>query len=153
MQALQTLLLVFHLLIAAGLVVLVMLQQGKGAEMGAAFGSGASQTLFGSRGSGSFMLKLTALLATLFFATNLVLGYMATQQAKQDPLQALSKLSKTMHQQAPLAPIAPPPASGQSNMMNSAVPPVTDTGVVPADNDLADTDGQLPASNVPPAQQ
>lgn len=83
----QQLLLVFHVLICIALVVLVLLQQGKGAEMGAAFGSGASQTLFGSQGSGSFLMRITGLCAALFFITSLTLGYLAAHQGKQDPLQ------------------------------------------------------------------
>ena len=60
-------LLVIFLLISIGLVALIMLQQGKGADMGASFGAGASGTLFGSSGSGNFMTRMTAVLATLFF--------------------------------------------------------------------------------------
>nr|3J45_G Chain G, Protein-export membrane protein SecG [Escherichia coli] len=62
------------LIVAIGLVGLIMLQQGKGADMGASFGAGASATLFGSSGSGNFMTRMTALLATLFFIISLVLG-------------------------------------------------------------------------------
>lgn len=100
---LQQLLLVFHVLIAVALIALILLQQGKGAEMGAAFGSGASQTLFGSQGSGSFLFKITGLLAFLFFATSLILGYMVSHQTKQDPLQHLQKLSSELAKTAPAA--------------------------------------------------
>ncbi|MDH5407889.1 MAG: preprotein translocase subunit SecG [Gammaproteobacteria bacterium] len=78
----HNLLLVAHVLIAVGLVALVLLQQGKGADAGAAFGSGASGTVFGSRGSGSFLTRTTAILATLFFITSLSLAYLATKDAK-----------------------------------------------------------------------
>lgn len=61
-------LLVVFLIVAIGLVGLIMLQQGKGADMGASFGAGASATLFGSSGSGNFMTRMTALLATLFLS-------------------------------------------------------------------------------------
>lgn len=64
-------LLVVFLIVAIGLVGLIMLQQGKGADMGASFGAGASATLFGSSGSGNFMTRMTALLATLFFIISL----------------------------------------------------------------------------------
>ncbi|BET42228.1 MULTISPECIES: preprotein translocase subunit SecG [Atlantibacter] len=67
-------LLVVFLIVAIGLVGLIMLQQGKGADMGASFGAGASATLFGSSGSGNFMTRMTAILATLFFIISLVLG-------------------------------------------------------------------------------
>lgn len=78
----QQLLLVAHILICIFLVMLVLVQQGKGASMGASFGAGASQTVFGSQGTGGFLFKLTALFATLFFATSLTLGYYAIQQGK-----------------------------------------------------------------------
>ncbi|MDA3132070.1 preprotein translocase subunit SecG [Atlantibacter hermannii] len=67
-------LLVVFLIVAIGLVGLIMLQQGKGADMGASFGAGASATLFGSSGSGNFMTRMTAILATLFFIISLALG-------------------------------------------------------------------------------
>ena len=60
-------LLVIFLIVAIALVALIMLQQGKGADMGASFGAGASGTLFGSSGSANFMTRTTAILATLFF--------------------------------------------------------------------------------------
>ena len=77
----HNLLLVVHVLIAVGLVVLVLLQQGKGADAGAAFGSGASGTMFGSRGAGSFLTRTTAILATLFFITSLSLAYLANTKS------------------------------------------------------------------------
>ena len=75
----QTILLVIHVLIALALIALVLLQHGKGADMGAAFGSGASSTVFGSQGAGSFMTRTTAVLAALFFATSLGLAFLATR--------------------------------------------------------------------------
>lgn len=73
-------LLVIHVILAAVLIGLVLLQQGKGAEAGVAFGSGASQTLFGSQGSGNFLTRLTAVCATLFFVTSLVMAYLAAHR-------------------------------------------------------------------------
>lgn len=69
--------LLIHILIAIAIVALVLLQQGKGADMGAAFGSGSANTLFGSRGPASFLMKLTGGLVALFFITSLSLGYLA----------------------------------------------------------------------------
>jgi len=80
---LETVIVVFHLLAALSLVVLVLLQQGKGAEAGASFGAGASNTVFGSQGSATFLSKFTAILAATFFLTALGLGYFAKQQAHQ----------------------------------------------------------------------
>jgi preprotein translocase subunit SecG len=99
---LQQLLLLFHVLISIGLVTLVLLQQGKGAEMGASFGSGASQTVFGSQGSGSFLFKLTGLFALLFFVTSLSLGYIAGHRVKQDPIQKLAGLAQQLPAQSSL---------------------------------------------------
>jgi preprotein translocase subunit SecG len=76
MNWLHSLVVVFHLLIAAGIVALVLLQRGKGADAGAGFGAGASGTVFGARGSASFMSRTTATLAVLFIATSLTLAYL-----------------------------------------------------------------------------
>ncbi|MGL5007407.1 MAG: preprotein translocase subunit SecG [Plesiomonas sp.] len=75
-------LLVVYLLVALGLIGLVLIQQGKGADMGASFGAGASNTVFGSGGSGNFMTRTTAILATLFFLISLVLGNITHNQTK-----------------------------------------------------------------------
>lgn len=80
---LETVIVVLHLLGALGLVVLVLLQQGKGAEAGASFGAGASNTVFGSQGSATFLSKFTAILAASFFLTALGLGYFAKEKAHQ----------------------------------------------------------------------
>lgn len=72
-----TAILVAHLVIAATLIGLVLIQHGKGADAGAAFGSGASATVFGARGSTSFLSKITALFAAGFFATSMVLAMLA----------------------------------------------------------------------------
>ncbi len=76
-------LLILHLLFAVTLIGLVLLQKGKGASMGVAFGSGASQTVFGSKGSIGFLLKLTILIAACFFGTSIALTYIAAHQARQ----------------------------------------------------------------------
>ena len=82
-QMLQTVVIVVHLLVAIGVVALVLLQQGKGADAGASFGSGASATVFGSQGSSTFLSRFTAILAAVFFATSLGLAFFATRQADQ----------------------------------------------------------------------
>jgi len=75
----QAVLLIVHVIIAIALIVLILLQHGKGADAGAAFGSGASSTVFGARGSASFLSRVTAGLAAGFFVTSLLLGYSATR--------------------------------------------------------------------------
>lgn len=80
MEDIQTVVLVVHTLIALAIIALVLLQRGKGAEAGAAFGSGASGTVFGSRGTTSFFSRVTAILATAFFVTSLTLAYISSQR-------------------------------------------------------------------------
>lgn len=93
---LQQFLVLVHVIISIALIALVLIQQGKGAELGATFGSAASQTVFGSQGSGSFLLKLTGLLALLFFVTSLSLGYIAGHTVSQDPIQKLANLAQQL---------------------------------------------------------
>ncbi len=87
---LQTIVTIIHVLLAAGLIGLVLLQRGKGAEAGAAFGSGASGTVFGAQGSASFLSHTTAVLATLFFFTSLGLAYLAGQ--REGPVSVLESV-------------------------------------------------------------
>lgn len=82
MNWLFSLVLVVHILIALSIIGLILVQHGKGADMGAAFGSGASGSLFGSSGSANFLSRSTAVLATLFFVTSLILAYSASHGAK-----------------------------------------------------------------------
>ena len=77
---LQQLFLVIHLLLSASIIALVLLQRGKGADAGAGFGSGASGTVFGARGSSTFFSKMTAIMATGFFISSLSLAYMASHR-------------------------------------------------------------------------
>ena len=86
MTPLQTILLSVHVAISLGLVALVLLQQGKGADMGAAFGSGASGTMFGARGSASFLSRMTAALATGFFVVSLSLAFLAGRSERVESL-------------------------------------------------------------------
>ncbi len=79
----ETVLLIVHLVAAAVLIGLVLLQQGKGADMGAAFGAGASATVFGSQGSASFLTRGTATLAAVFFLTSLSLAYFSGQNVSR----------------------------------------------------------------------
>lgn len=97
----HTILLVVHILVAAALIGLVLIQRGKGAEVGAAFGSGASNTMFGSRGSASFLTRTTAVLATVFFITSLSLAFSVSQ--KKDVKSVTDLMS-------PLAPASQPEA-------------------------------------------
>ncbi|MGH1471521.1 MAG: preprotein translocase subunit SecG [Cellvibrionaceae bacterium] len=77
----EKLVLVVHVLAALGIIGLILVQQGKGAAMGASFGAGASQTLFGSEGSGNFFSRATAMIAVVFFATSFGLAVIAKDKA------------------------------------------------------------------------
>ena len=81
MTTIQTIVLSAHTVIALLIIALVLLQKGKGAEAGAAFGSGASDTVFGAKGSSNFFSRATAILATAFFITSFSLAYLSSQQA------------------------------------------------------------------------
>lgn len=83
MNTIQTLLLVLQAIVAVCLIGFILIQHGKGADAGAAFGSGASSTVFGARGTGNFLSRTTAVLAILFLGNSLLLGYLATEAIKQ----------------------------------------------------------------------
>jgi preprotein translocase subunit SecG len=78
----KTLIIVVQLLSALGIIGLVLLQHGKGADMGAAFGSGASGSLFGATGSANFLSRTTAILAAIFFVSTLTLTYLGSYKSK-----------------------------------------------------------------------
>ena len=84
-MVLHTLLMVVFVLVAIAMVVLILLQRGAGAQAGSGFGAGASGTVFGARGSATFFSKLTAVLATLFFATSMTLAWFATRPRTEMP--------------------------------------------------------------------
>ena len=80
MNTLYSILVAIDVLLAIGIIGLILIQHGKGADVGAAFGSGASGTVFGSQGSASFLTRVTAILATLFFVNSLALAYLASNR-------------------------------------------------------------------------
>jgi preprotein translocase subunit SecG len=100
----ETALLAVHVLVAAALVGFVLLQHGKGADMGAAFGSGASGSLFGAAGSANFLSRTTAILATVFFLSSLGLTYLASTRGGPKDIMKESAV-----------PTAPQPAAKDTN--------------------------------------
>jgi len=105
MNWLHTTAIVFHVLFAAGIVGLVLLQRGKGADAGAGFGSGASGTVFGARGSASFLSRTTAILAALFIVTSLTLAYLGSRGVQSAPSSVIDRVQ---------LPASPAPASIES---------------------------------------
>jgi preprotein translocase subunit SecG len=126
MDILWTLLIVVHLIAAAAVVVLVLLQHGKGADMGAAFGSGSSGSLFGATGSANFLSRATAILATVFFITSLGLAWAATQRHTSGSAGVMG----TMKDQ-PVAPATKGDTVPSSGDGASAPPASTVPGAVP----------------------
>ncbi|PZP56696.1 MAG: preprotein translocase subunit SecG [Azospira oryzae] len=96
----KILILVIHVLAAAGIIGLVLLQHGKGADVGAAFGSGASGSLFGATGSANFLSRTTAVLAVVFFLSSMGLAYLSGQRTEQKGVMA--------NQPVPSKPVQPP---------------------------------------------
>lgn len=91
----ETLVWSLHIIAAAVMIVLIMLQQGKGADMGAAFGSGASGSVFGASGSANFLSRMTAMAATVFFMTSLSLAYLSGEQVELDSVMQTIELDAT----------------------------------------------------------
>jgi preprotein translocase subunit SecG len=79
---LETIIWILHVISAAGVIILVLMQHGKGADMGAAFGSGSSGSLFGASGSANFLSRTTGVLAAVFFMTSLGLTYLSTNKTE-----------------------------------------------------------------------
>jgi preprotein translocase subunit SecG len=111
MTWLTTLLIVVQVISAIAIIVLVLLQHGKGADMGAAFGSGASGSLFGATGSANFLSRSTAAVATVFFIATLGLAYSGT--AVKRPAADSGGIMSTVPQGAPAAPKDVPSAASQ----------------------------------------
>ena len=108
----ETLVWVVHIIVAIAVIALVLLQHGKGADMGAAFGSGSSGSLFGATGSANFLSRSTAVLATLFFLTSLGLAYFGLQQHK--PASVLDRATVPVKPAQPAAPAGVPGQPGDS---------------------------------------
>ena len=101
----ENLIVIFHIVVAIGIIGLVLIQQGKGADAGASFGGGASQTVFGSEGSGNFLTRSTSFLAVVFFATSFSLAYFAKEKATSLTTEGLPTIEapiKAVEQEAPL---------------------------------------------------
>ena len=127
----QKAVLIAHTLIALLIIVLVLLQRGKGADAGAAFGAGASGTVFGARGSSSFFSRATAVCATLFFVSSLALAYLSSQAS--DAPSSLLEDAPVVEEQADEVPTL------------SDDTPVSDLPELEATDDATDLAGDLPA--------
>ena len=138
----QALFLVLHVLVGIGLITLILLQHGKGADAGAAFGSGASATVFGARGSATFLTKATAVLALLFFSNSFFLNYLFAnttgpksiieeQKEGNSPTEIIENTIAPIEEKEPEPPAEPP----QSDL--PALPGGSGRGVTGSDVPLA----------------
>ena len=109
----ETLVWVVHIIVAIAVIALVLLQHGKGADMGAAFGSGSSGSLFGATGSANFLSRSTAILASLFFLSSLGLAYFGLQQHKP-AASVLDRTTVPAKTQQPAVPAQVPAQGGGS---------------------------------------
>ncbi len=118
----ETIVWVVHILTAVVLIGLVLMQHGKGADMGAAFGSGSAGSLFGSSGSANFLSRSTAIAAAIFFATSLTLTYYHGHQSQN---------LGVMENAAPAQPAAAQPAQAPAVPGGSAEPSPSKSGEIP----------------------
>jgi preprotein translocase subunit SecG len=132
MENLNAILLVAQVLLSISLIILVLLQHGKGADAGAAFGSGASATVFGAKGSGNFLTKATAIIATLFFLTCLSLAYLASH--REGPTSIIDSVVDSQPQ------VMEQPATILQQPENTDLPPMSE----PAKAAPATTGSDLP---------
>ena len=123
----EILVLVIHVLVGAGVIGLVLLQHGKGADMGAAFGSGSAGSLFGASGSANFLSRATAILATVFFLTSLGLTYMSSNRTETKGVIERSRPDEEKKS----APASIPPTSVPTPSPSAPAPDGSKAGEVP----------------------
>ena len=138
MNVILTIVLALQMLSAIVMIGLVLVQQGKGADMGAAFGSGGSGSLFGASGSANFLSRSTGVLATVFFVCTLALAYFGNAQPRTTGSSVLENAAVV----AP-APVASA-ATGASQIPGTTAPATTSTAVLSAPARLASGVGQIP---------
>ncbi len=131
MLQLQSGILILHVFVAASLIGLILLQRGKGAEAGAAFGAGASGTVFGAQGSANFLSHTTAVLAAVFFMTSLTLAYFSSQTT--EPLSVLEQ-EISSDQALPDEPVDLVPVEQRGDAL-PALPEIEESGESPASSD------------------
>jgi preprotein translocase subunit SecG len=133
----ESIIVIVHVIVAIAIVGLVLLQQGKGADAGAAFGSGSSQTVFGSAGSGNFLTRSTSIAATIFFITSLTLAIFARENTGAGAVEGLPIVNPALLEQtaAPVTDIPQVEANQAPVSGASDIPVVADDApVVPAPN-------------------
>jgi preprotein translocase subunit SecG len=128
---------VFHVLVALAIIGLVLLQHGKGADMGSGFGGGASGSLFGATGSANFLSRTTAVLAALFFVLSLALAYTATRRPAEEGGGVIDVIrNRQQPPPAPAKPAAPPAQSSVPEPQAPAAPAPAAPAPAPSDKQV-----------------
>ena len=128
---LTTVLIVLHVMVALAIIGLVLLQHGKGADMGSGFGGGASSSLFGATGSANFLSRATAILAAIFFALSLALAYVATRKPTEQGGGVIDAIRSKQTQPAKPAAETPKPGA-ETQVPADAQKPSADVPKPPA---------------------
>jgi preprotein translocase subunit SecG len=123
----ETIVIVVHLLVALGIIGLILMQQGKGAEAGASFGGGASQTVFGSQGGSNFFAKATAILAFVFFATSFSLAIIAKEKTSINVVDGIPAIVEQAAVESEI-PVVPAQETTEKTL-ESELPPVVKEAV------------------------
>ena len=140
MKMLETVLLVMHLLVAVAICGFVLLQHGKGADMGAAFGSGSSGSLFGAAGSANFLSRTTAILAAVFFASSLGLTWLSSHTSgpsgvmQQGVMEKMAPKASELPKASDIPATPGAPSAPAVDPIKAPVPPAADgskSGEVP----------------------
>ena len=153
----EQVLLVFYVLLSAAIVALILLQQGKGADVGASFGAGASQTVFGSVGAGNVLTRSTAILATLFFLASIGLAVMSKHKAEQVSQAGIPvPVSSQPRDNAPAIAPGDLPAAPQTAEQAPAAPagdiPAANADLPPAQAPAVEGGTTAPAGDLPTGQ-
>ena len=148
MGFLESFLLVIHLVVAVVVCGLVLLQHGKGADMGAAFGSGSSGSLFGAAGSANFLSRTTAVLAAVFFVSSLGLTYLGSMHTKAKDVMQQGVMSDVPAPKGADVPSTPVPTPGAAPAAAPATAPATGPATAPA-GDKAPAGAPSKAGDIP----
>jgi preprotein translocase subunit SecG len=139
----STFIIIIHIIVAVALILIVLLQTGRGADMGAAFGGGGSQTLFGSTGASSFLSRLTTIAAIVFMLTSLLLAYLSSHRSSRSVINELAPPAAERTEQAvPEAPIQAEQALPEAPVTAEQLPAEAPTAPVAEESDVATTTTQ-----------
>jgi len=140
-----------HVIVCFALILIVLLQTGKGADIGAAFGGGSSQTLFGSSGAGNLLTKATTIAAIVFMCTSLALAYYSGRRGQRSVMREapVSQEAPALPASSPAAPLLPPAAGNAGGVVPKAPATGAPVPVAPVSVPLASNNAAAPASSLP----